>query len=87
MLRKVSIGKENRGSLFLSRPQSQNDMGYLLKVLTAAPLPPLEAEFRDLLAIWFPRLYDIKYIMKATRPIKVGLQELADEFQVGIIKA
>lgn len=63
-------------------PKSQNDMGFLIKVLTAAPLPTMESDFQDLMAIWFPRLYDVKYIMKNTRPIKVGLQELADEFQV-----
>ncbi|KAG8891802.1 hypothetical protein FRB99_003347, partial [Tulasnella sp. 403] len=61
---------------------SQNDMGYLLKILTGAPLPTLETEFRELLSLWFPRIYDVKYIMKITRPIKIGLQELADEFQV-----
>lgn len=68
-------------SCFLSR-SSQNDLGYLLKVLTAGPLPTVEADFHDLLAIWLPRLYDIKYIVRSMRPIKAGLQELADEFGV-----
>jgi len=61
---------------------SQNDFGYLLKVLTAAPLPAVESEFHDLLAIWFPRLYDVKYIVRSIRLTKGGLQELADEFQI-----
>lgn len=63
---------------------SQNTLGYLLKVLTAAPLPTSEADFHDLLAIWFPRLYDIKYIVRSLRPVmKSGaLQEVADEFAV-----
>ncbi|KAG8881075.1 hypothetical protein FRB97_000194 [Tulasnella sp. 331] len=61
---------------------SQNDLGYLLKVLTAAPLPTAEVDFHDLLAIWLPRLYDIKYIVRSMRPIKAGLQELADEFGI-----
>ncbi|KAG8984546.1 hypothetical protein FRB90_005243, partial [Tulasnella sp. 427] len=67
--------------------EGQNDMGYLLKILTGAPLPTSEADFKDLLAIWFPKLYDLKYVMKTTRPIKVRLQELADEFAVGRINA
>ncbi|KAG8952878.1 hypothetical protein FRC04_003327 [Tulasnella sp. 424] len=67
--------------------ECQNDMGYLLKILTGAPLPTSEADFKDLLAIWFPKLYDLKYVMKTTRPIKVRLQELADEFGVARIAA
>ncbi|KAG8930578.1 hypothetical protein FRC03_003093 [Tulasnella sp. 419] len=62
---------------------SQNDFGYLLKVLTAAPLPAVESEFHDLLKIWFPNLYDIKYIVRSLKPnTKGGLQDLAEELQV-----
>lgn len=61
---------------------SQNDFGYLLKLLTQGPIPTVEDDFKYLLSIWFPRLFDLKVIMKAARPVKYGLQELADEFSV-----
>lgn len=41
------------------------DAGALVvQVLTAAPLPPAESDFFDLLKLFFPAVYDIKYLMK-----------------------
>ncbi|SCZ92048.1 BZ3500_MvSof-1268-A1-R1_Chr5-3g08302 [Microbotryum saponariae] len=58
------------------------DFGYLLKIVSCAPLPPTEAEFFDLLRIWFPCIWDIKYLMKSCKSLKGGLQEVADDLQV-----
>ncbi|KAJ3338238.1 CCR4-NOT transcription complex subunit 7 [Gonapodya sp. JEL0774] len=58
------------------------DFGYLLKVLTSHPLPPNESEFFELLRIYFPSIYDIKYLMKSCKNLKGGLQDVADEMQV-----
>ena len=58
------------------------DFGYLLKLLTASPLPPIESEFFDALHIWFPHVYDIKHIMRSVRSLKGGLQEIADMMNV-----
>ncbi|KAI9143170.1 ribonuclease H-like domain-containing protein [Paraphysoderma sedebokerense] len=58
------------------------DFGYLLKVLTCSPLPSDESDFFDLLKLYFPCIYDIKYLMKSSKNLKCGLQELADELQV-----
>ncbi|KAK9764448.1 CCR4-NOT core DEDD RNase subunit [Basidiobolus ranarum] len=58
------------------------DFGYLLKVLTCAPLPADEKDFFELLQIYFPCIYDIKYLMKSCRNLKGGLQDIADELQV-----
>lgn len=58
------------------------DFGYLLKLLTASPLPPVESEFFDALHIWFPHVYDIKHIMRSVRSLKGGLQEIADMMNV-----
>ncbi|KAI9850925.1 MAG: hypothetical protein M1838_004811 [Thelocarpon superellum] len=41
------------------------DFGYLLKIMLCRPLPDDEVEYRKLLHIFFPSLYDIKYLMKA----------------------
>lgn len=58
------------------------DFGYLLKVLTAAPLPHAESEFFELLALYFPSIYDIKYLMKFCGNLHGGLNKLAEALDV-----
>ncbi|KAL8280463.1 hypothetical protein RQP46_007111 [Phenoliferia psychrophenolica] len=48
------------------------DFWYLNKIVWCAPLPPTEAEFFELLRIWFPCIWDIKG----------GLQEVTDDLNV-----
>lgn len=66
-------------SLFI---HSGYDFGYFVKLLTAQSLPTTEDAFFDLLKIWFPTVYDIKYLMKASKALKGGLQEVADDLGV-----
>ena len=40
------------------------DFGYLMKVMLCCPLPEDEEDFHKLMHIFFPSLYDIKYLMK-----------------------
>ncbi|CAO1631946.1 unnamed protein product [Sympodiomycopsis kandeliae] len=58
------------------------DFGYLVKVVSCAPLPPTEAEFFQLLRVWFPSIYDIKYLMRSCKTLKGGLQDVAEELKV-----
>jgi CCR4-NOT transcription complex subunit 7/8 len=58
------------------------DFGYLLKVLTNKDLPEEEREFFELLNIYFPKLSDVKYIMKSCENLKGGLNQLADDLAV-----
>ncbi|KAL7749030.1 CCR4-NOT core DEDD RNase subunit [Sorochytrium milnesiophthora] len=58
------------------------DFGYLLKLLTCAPLPAEEADFFSVLNTFFPCIYDIKYLMKSCKNLKGGLQDLADDLKV-----
>lgn len=58
------------------------DFGYLLKVLTAAPLPVDESEFFELLRLFFPTIYDIKYLMKFCNNLHGGLNKLAETLEV-----
>ena len=58
------------------------DFGYLLKVLTCSALPVEESEFFEILKIYFPCIYDIKYLMKSCKNLKGGLQDVADELSV-----
>jgi CCR4-NOT transcription complex subunit 7/8 len=61
---------------------SAYDFGYLLKVLTCIPLPEDESDFFDLLHIYFPCIYDIKYLMKGCKSLKGGLQDVANDLSV-----
>lgn len=40
------------------------DFGYLVKIMLCKPLPEVEEEYRKLLSIFFPAIYDIKYMVK-----------------------
>ncbi|XP_002735118.1 CCR4-NOT transcription complex subunit 7-like [Saccoglossus kowalevskii] len=58
------------------------DFGYLLKCLTNSNLPADESEFFDLLRLYFPSIYDIKYLMKSCKNLKGGLQEVAEQLSL-----
>ncbi|XP_064608655.1 CCR4-NOT transcription complex subunit 7-like [Liolophura sinensis] len=58
------------------------DFGYLLKLLTSCNLPEEEADFFDLLRIYFPNIYDVKYLMKSCKNLKGGLQEVAEQLEI-----
>jgi len=61
------------------------DYGYLLKVLTCQALPREEAEFFELLRMFFPCIYDIKYLMKNQFLLNGGLQKIAETLQVVVL--
>ncbi|KAL4250781.1 CAF1 family protein [Abortiporus biennis] len=58
------------------------DFGYFVKLLTAESLPTTEDLFFERLRTWFPTIYDIKFMMRATKMLKGGLQEVADDLGV-----
>ncbi len=58
------------------------DFGYLLKMLTGKLLPDIESEFFELLKIFFPTIYDVKYLMKSCKNLKGGLEEVAKQLEV-----
>lgn len=58
------------------------DFGYLLKVLTCQPLPASEAEFFEILNLYFPNIFDIKYLMKFCDSLHGGLNKLAETLDV-----
>jgi CCR4-NOT transcription complex subunit 7/8 len=55
------------------------DYGYLLKLLTTQELPTDEKSFFDLLRIYFPTIYDIKFMTSLLDGHYGGLQKLADD--------
>ena len=58
------------------------DFGYLLRVLTNSPLPESEREFFDVLGLFFPCIYDIKYIVRNEDSLRGGLSKVADSLGV-----
>ncbi|KAF7795165.1 hypothetical protein EIP86_006314 [Pleurotus ostreatoroseus] len=58
------------------------DFGYFVKLLTGESLPTSEELFFEKLRIWFPTVYDIKFMMRACKVLKGGLQDVADDLGV-----
>ncbi|TDL17218.1 CAF1-domain-containing protein [Rickenella mellea] len=58
------------------------DFGYLVKLLTCVSLPNSEEDFFDVLSMWFPTVYDVKFMMRACKALKGGLQDVADDLGV-----
>ena len=58
------------------------DFGYLIKTLTGENLPDNEESFYELLKMFFPYLYDIKYMIRNIEYMKGGLNKVADELKV-----
>ncbi|XP_017787013.1 PREDICTED: CCR4-NOT transcription complex subunit 7 [Nicrophorus vespilloides] len=58
------------------------DFGYLIKLLTDTNLPMDESDFFDLLKLYFPTIYDVKYLMKSCKNLKGGLQEVAEQLDL-----
>ncbi|XP_048399517.1 CCR4-NOT transcription complex subunit 8 isoform X2 [Stegostoma tigrinum] len=58
------------------------DFGYLIKLLTHSRLPEEEQEFFDILHLFFPAIYDVKYLMKSCKNLKGGLQEVAEQLEL-----
>lgn len=68
--------------MLYSTSLSGYDFGYLLRVLTCFKLPDKENNFFELLSVYFPKVYDVKYLMKSCKNLKGGLQEVADSLEV-----
>lgn len=68
--------------LIVFSSDSGYDFGYLVKLLTAVSLPTSEDVFFESLRTWFPHCYDIKFMMRACKSLKGGLQDVADDLGV-----
>ena len=48
-------------------------------------LPAEESDFFDLLRLYFPKIYDVKYLMKSCKSLKGGLQEVSEILEVCLL--
>ncbi|XP_065127854.1 CCR4-NOT transcription complex subunit 7 isoform X1 [Paramisgurnus dabryanus] len=58
------------------------DFGYLIKILSNSKLPEEEVDFFEVLRLFFPIIYDVKYLMKSCKNLKGGLQEVAEQLDL-----
>ncbi|XP_075735944.1 CCR4-NOT transcription complex subunit 7 [Rhipicephalus microplus] len=58
------------------------DFGYMIKLLLDQNLPENVGEFFELLRIIFPKIYDLKFLMRGCKSFRGGLQELANQLHV-----
>jgi len=58
------------------------DFAYLMKVLSQKEMPEDEKSFFQSLGAYFPRLYDVKYLMKSCEHLKGGLQNVSKDLEV-----
>lgn len=58
------------------------DLGYLLSVMLNASLPAEEGAFLDLVKLYFPNVWDLKYILRGLsyHPPRATLYEVAEDF-------
>ena len=63
------------------------DFGYLLKIITAKPLPNEIPGFVHLLNVFFPTIYDLKYYFRLHlhNPLLNSLAQLRDQLQIPTI--
>ncbi len=59
-----------------------SDFAYLLKLLTWDILPNDTNDFLEILKIYFPNVYDIKYLIKDNEIYKGGLNKIAKELNI-----
>ncbi|XP_063725927.1 CCR4-NOT transcription complex subunit 7-like [Symsagittifera roscoffensis] len=64
---------------------SSYDYGYLLKLLCNRSLPETEDQFYSLLQIYFPLIYDVKFLMKSCKALKGGLSDIGEQLDVARI--
>ena len=58
------------------------DFAYLIKLLTGSNLPESKEEFDTIREIFFPHVFDVKYIFHTFNTMSVGLNKIADQLKV-----
>ncbi|EDQ92830.1 uncharacterized protein MONBRDRAFT_1697, partial [Monosiga brevicollis MX1] len=62
-----------------------DDYAFLMKILLGDLLPRREQDFYELLAIFFPVLYDLRYLMKSCKTLAGSLEDVAASLSVSRI--
>ena len=58
------------------------DFAYLIKLLTGQKLPDRKEDFNQILRIFFPHVFDVKFMLKDFNFVNCGLNKLADQLNV-----
>ena len=65
--------------------QAGYDIAYLVKLVSAQPIPKTDAEFEEVVRIYFPHYYDVRFIMQSVLPVVGSLETLARE--MGVVRS
>lgn len=60
------------------------DFAYLIKLLTAQNLPDNKSDFDKILRIFFPHVFDVKFMLRDTNITMLGLNKVSEHLQVCI---
>ncbi|KAF2093940.1 ribonuclease H-like protein [Rhizodiscina lignyota] len=60
------------------------DFAYLIKLMWAQPLPMDEEQYRKLVKIFFPNLYDVKFILRQAQRFLMNPSQRAQVSQAGV---
>ena len=60
------------------------DFAYLIKLLTGKSLPDSREHFDQILRIFFPHVFDVKYMLRDFNFVNYGLNKLAEQLNVCI---
>lgn len=58
------------------------DFAYLIKLLTGQDLPESKQDFDHILHIFFPHVFDVKFMLYDLKNISMGLNKLAEQLNV-----
>ena len=58
------------------------DFAYLLKTISNQPLPEDEQSFMEYLFVYFPKFYDLRYMIKNISWLKGGLSRIATDLEI-----
>lgn len=64
---------------------SAQDFGHVIRLLTGGPLPDSEQQFRDLLSVYFPVTYDVKYLTESVRTLTGSDLRSVSVIQFGLL--
>lgn len=58
------------------------DLAYLIKILSNQPLPEEEIAFNELLGLYFPTFYDVRYLIKNFSWLKGSLSKISTDLDI-----
>jgi len=62
--------------------QAGYDIAYLTKIVSGQPIPKTDTEYEEVVRVYFPHYYDVRFIMMSVLPVVGSLESLGKDFGV-----